>query len=312
MKLYFAPLEGITTCVYRSVHASYFGHCDAYYAPFITPSDNERITLKTLRDILPEKNEGQNLKVQIMSNNSVSLASFMTKIKGLGYDEINVNLGCPSGTVVKKGRGAGFLQHPDELDRFLSDIFSEADYKITLKTRIGYESCAESDNLIKIYNNHPLGLLIVHPRIRSELYKGFPHMEVFDRWYNETVNPICYNGDIFSTEDFERIKLAYPEADSVMIGRGAIANPAIFREIKGGEPLKTSELIEFTHILADNYIKVLGSDYYTLNKLKEIWIYISMNFPDYKKLEKTVKKSNRLDDFLKFVKSLEGEVVNNL
>lgn len=305
MKLYFAPLEGITTCVYRNAHLKYFGGCDAYYAPFITPSDNERITLKTLRDIIPDKNEGQNLKVQIMSNNSKSFAGFMTKIRRLGYNEININLGCPSGTVIKRGRGSGFLRTPDLLDKFLYEIFSDADFKITIKTRIGFDSCSEAEKLIDIYNKHPLDLLIVHPRLRAELYKGLPHMEIFDLWAHKSANPLCYNGDIFSADDFRRICAAYPELDSVMLGRGAIANPAIFREIRGGKPLDTSELVEFTHILADEYNEVLKSDGYTLNKLKEIWIYAMWNYPHEKKIEKLVRKSNKLGDFLKIIGGLK-------
>ena len=123
MKLYFAPMEGITTHIYRTTHAKLFGHCDEYYAPFIAPSENERITKKSLRDILPENNEGITLKVQVLTNKSLAFKNFAPKVSALGYDEININLGCPSGTVVNKGRGAGFLRYPNELDQFLGEIF---------------------------------------------------------------------------------------------------------------------------------------------------------------------------------------------
>ena len=67
-KLYFAPLEGITTYMYRNIHNEMFGGCDAYYAPFITPSDNEKIGRKGFRDVLPENNAGVNLKLQVLTN----------------------------------------------------------------------------------------------------------------------------------------------------------------------------------------------------------------------------------------------------
>ena len=124
MKLYFAPLEGITTYTYRTVHAEIFGHTDAYYAPFITPTDNEKLSIKTIRDIVPEKNEGTSLKIQVLSNTASSFMKFCDKVRPLGYKEVNLNLGCPSNTVCKKGRGSAFLKYPDELYNFFDGIFS--------------------------------------------------------------------------------------------------------------------------------------------------------------------------------------------
>ena len=92
MKLYFAPLEGITTNVYRNAHFEMFGGCDEYYAPFITPSDNEKITRKGLKDIFPEENR-YNLKIQVLANKSEAFLKFEKKVASLGYDEININLG---------------------------------------------------------------------------------------------------------------------------------------------------------------------------------------------------------------------------
>ena len=89
-----------------------------------------------------------------------------------------------------------------------------------------------------------------------------------------------------------------------MIGRGAIKNPAIFREIKGGEKLKTSELIAFSNLLEKRYMELLKSDTYTLHRLKEIWIYIMLNFPEEKKILKAVKKSNCLYDLNSAINSL--------
>ena len=71
MNLYFAPLEGVTTYTYRNTHAKLFGGCDTYYAPFITPSDIEKISIKNLRDILPDKNH-VNLKIQVLTSKSES------------------------------------------------------------------------------------------------------------------------------------------------------------------------------------------------------------------------------------------------
>ena len=301
MKLYYAPLEGITTYIYRNTHAQVFGGVDAYFAPFITPSDNEKISIKNMRDVLPERNSSINLKVQALTNRADSFFKFEDMITDLGYNEANINIGCPSGTVVKKGRGAGFLRDPEGIDQFLYEVFEKTGITVSVKTRIGYTSGNEMENLMKIYNKYPLDVLIIHPRVRDSFYKGIPDMEVFKSSYNVSANKVCYNGDIKSAADFNRITSEYPGLDSIMIGRGAVGNPAVFREIKGGEKLKTAELVEFTELLITNYNEVLKSDTFTLHKLKEIWMYVIDNFPQEKKLIKAVKKSNNLSDFLRAV-----------
>lgn len=297
MKLYFAPLEGITTNVYRNAHFEMFGGCDEYYAPFITPSDNEKITRKGLKDIFPEENR-YNLKIQVLANKSEAFLKFEKKVASLGYDEININLGCPSSTVVKKGRGSGFLREREALDNFLYEIFAQTNAKVSIKTRTGFHSSDEMDELMEIYNKYPLSLLIIHPRARSDFYKGEPNMEIFQKAYQKSKNKVCYNGNVFNASDFEDICKNYADIDSVMIGRGAIVNPAIFRELKGGKKITTDELVEFSMLLLDRYNAVLRSDTYTLNKLKELWLYGMWNFPEEKKILKAIKKSDKLSDLV--------------
>lgn len=297
MKLYFAPLEGITTYTYRRLHAELFGGCDAYFAPFINPSENEKISMKNLRDIMPERNGKIDLRVQVLTNNAESFMKFEEKAEQLGYGEININLGCPSGTVVHKGRGSGFLKEPEAMDRFFDEIFSKTNLKISVKTRTGYFSGDEMEALMSVYNKYPISELTVHPRARSDFYNGNPDMEVFSKAYAVSKNRVCYNGDVNSEADFRKIISDFSELSGVMLGRGAIANPAIFREIKGGERLKTAELIEFSMRLAEAYYEILKSDLFTLQKLKEIWMYIMRNFPEEKKILKAIKKSNKTVDF---------------
>ena len=294
MKLYFAPLEGITTYTYRNAHIEMFSGVDTYFAPFIVPTENERISAKTLRDILPENN---NVKVtpQVLCSSGEAFCELAKKVRDLGYDEVNLNLGCPSGTVVKKKRGSGALKDTDELQRLLDYIFTNGNIKISLKTRTGFYSHEEFYDLIEIYNKYPLTELIVHPRVREELYSGVPNMDSFDIAYKNSVHKLCYNGDIVAVEDYERICTQYPELNAVMIGRGAIQNPAVFREIKGGEKIKTEELVKFSHTLEERYLDVLGCEHYTVHRLKEIWLYIMKNFPDGKGA-KAIKKANTLKD----------------
>ncbi len=304
MKLSFAPLEGITTYTYRNTHAEMFGGVDEYYAPFINPSDLEKISKKGMRDIMPEKNCGTRLKVQVLTSNSESFLKFCNKIKALGYDEVNLNIGCPASTVVRKGRGAGFLTDVSGMDSFFSEIFAVCDIKVSVKTRLGFSSSEEFPKIMEVYNKYPLSSLIVHPRTREEFYNGKPSLSSFQYAYDTSKNKLCYNGDIYTAEDYDRIKERFPNIDGVMLGRGAISNPALFREIRGGEKLKTKELVAFSERLIEKYRLVLGSDTFTLHKLKEIWVYVLWNFPSEKKLAKAIKKATTIDAFMSSIRAL--------
>lgn len=302
IRLYFAPMEGITTYTYRNTHNEFFGGCDAYFAPFISPSENERVSERHLRDILPENNKDITLVPQTLTNKSEYVLMFEKQIEKIGYGEFNINIGCPSGTVVKKGKGSGLLKDPEGVDAFLKEVFDKKHVKVSVKTRIGYSSGDEMEKLTEIYNKYDLEKLIIHPRVREAMYTGVPDMETFRKAYKSSENKVCYNGNIYSKEDFEKITDEF-NLDEIMIGRGAIANPAIFREIKGGRRLETKELAEFTQLLAERYMNVLKSEVFTLKKLKEIWMYMLWNFPEDKKFIKAVKKTNSLADFLQTVKN---------
>ncbi|MBE7044256.1 MAG: tRNA-dihydrouridine synthase family protein [Ruminococcaceae bacterium] len=296
MKLYFAPMEGITTYYFRNAHAEMFGGCDQYFAPFLVPTENERISARTLRDILPERNDIPVIP-QVLCNDGKAFSEFIKKIKPLGFDTVNLNFGCPSGTVTKKYRGSGILRDLDLMDRFLYQIFSEhEDINISIKTRTGFYSHAEFDEILKIYQKYPISELMIHPRIREEYYNGTPNMQSFDLAYQSIKSPLCYNGNVYTTQDFERIESRYPKLNSIMLGRGVIKNPALFREIKGGKPLETQELISFSALIEKRCLELLGSEVYTLHRLKEMWLYMMQNFPEEKKILKAVKKANRISD----------------
>lgn len=296
MNLHFAPLEGITTCIYRNTHHAVFGGCDTYWAPFIAPSNNEKISRKRVRDILPERNGKIPLMPQVLANQADSFLLFSQKLKELGYHEVNLNLGCPSATVVNKGRGAGQLKDTEVLKQFLDEILTQSAVAVSLKTRIGYASGEEMENLLSVYNKYSLPLLVVHPRVRMDFYQGKPDLNVFASVYKNSTHPICYNGDIRTKEDYWGIAKQFPHLRGVMIGRGAIRNPAIFREIRGGSPLTTDELLDFSNQLLDAYLRELQSDAFTLQKLKEVWLYMIQNFPQEKKITKAIKKAGRLSE----------------
>ena len=167
MKFYLAPLEGITDYIYRRVYHQMFEPMDAYFIPFLTPNENGKFSARQKKDLLPENNEGINVIPQILTNKVDEFISGVKYLEFLGYEEVNLNMGCPSRCVVSKGRGAGMLADVEQLDRFLGSIFEGAKLKISIKTRIGIVKPEEFEHLLEIYNQYPISELIIHPRNRT-------------------------------------------------------------------------------------------------------------------------------------------------
>ncbi|MDM8311239.1 MULTISPECIES: tRNA dihydrouridine synthase [Clostridium] len=304
MKYYLAPMEGITGHIYRNSYEKFFHNIDKYFTPFIIPNTSTSIKTKELRDVLPENNNGINVVPQILTNDSEGFIVTTRKLKELGYDEVNLNLGCPSGTVVSKNRGSGFLAQREELDRFLEDIFSMDDVKISVKTRIGKDSPEEFYELIKIYNKYPIEELIIHPRTREDFYGNKPNLEVFKDALTLSTNPTCYNGDIFTVSDYKKITETFPNVDKVMIGRGILANPGLINEIKGKGVIDKEVLKAFHDEVFSRYREVLREDRNAIYRMKELWGYMIYIFSDNKKYAKKIKKAQNLIDYNMAVSTL--------
>lgn len=297
MKYYFAPLEGITGYIYRNAYQTCFGQIDKYFTPFISPTSTKGFTSRELNDILPEHNRGLHAVPQILTNNEEHFISTMNQLAQFGYDEVNFNLGCPSGTVVAKHKGSGFLAQRDKLDEFLENIFSKASIKISIKTRLGKDSPDEFYELIEIFNKYPMEEIIIHPRIQRDFYKNKPNMAVFKDALALSKNPVCYNGDIFCISDYVNLKEMYPELEAVMMGRGLIANPALLDEIKHNLVKDKQVIRAFHDAIYSGYQGILSGDRNVLFKMKEIWFYMINLFTNSEKYAKKIRKTDRLHDY---------------
>lgn len=241
MQIYFAPLESITGYVFRNVYEEYYGGIDRYFTPFITATDSRRLRNKEMRDILPENNQVGYLIPQIMSNRAEEFLRVADQMAELGYDTVNLNLGCPARTVVSKGKGSGFLARTVALDRFLEEVYRECPLKISIKTRLGVDDPEEFLEIIDIYNKYPVEELIIHPRVQKDYYKNTPNLDMFAEAVRRCNMPLCYNGDICSLEDYERIRERFPVVSRMMIGRGLLAHPELALQIQEREADRTPE-----------------------------------------------------------------------
>ena len=297
MKLSFAPMEGVTGVSYRRIHSQMFPGADRYYAPFIAPDSQGNFRLKHLRDVLPDNNRGIDLVPQILANSPEAFLSVAVQLKELGYEEVNLNAGCPSGTVVAKHKGAGMLSDLSSLDAFLSRVFEAAPVKVSVKTRMGMNSTGEFPAILEVYKRYPLSELIIHARDRAGQYKSRPDQEAFARALEGCPFPVCYNGNIFNAEHMASLTAQVPGLSRVMLGRGAAANPALFRVLKGGPALGRDELREFHDRLLDDALSSGLSPHYAMARMKELWYYMIWMFPGSAREYKALNKSRSLDEY---------------
>lgn len=307
MKFYLAPLEGITGYIYRNAYEKYFHNVEKYFTPFISPHTKRCLNSREENDILPEHNQGMKVVPQILTNNAQDFIQIGKTLQEYGYEEINLNLGCPSGTVVAKGRGSGFLAYPEKLDAFLEEVFENLQMKISVKTRIGKEDAEEWDKLLSIYNRYPMEELIVHPRIQTDFYKNKPNWQAYEYAVKESKNSLCYNGDIFSKSDYEQLLKEFPNTEVVMLGRGIISNPQLIDNIKSQETKPDKEKLKAFHDeICSGYEEIFSGDRNVLFKMKELWFYMGTLFPNSEKDMKQIKKCQNLTQYRSIVNRLFG------
>lgn len=360
MQYELAPMEGITGYIYRNAYVKYFGGMDRYYTPFIASTG---LNHKELNDVLPEHNEafllGENngegavweepgrivaseagdggknagqaeqyvprLVPQILTNRAEEFLAIADRLRQMGYSHVNLNLGCPSGTVVSKGRGAGFLEYPSQLDSFLAEVYEKCPLSISIKTRIGVADTDHWEELLQIYRKYPVEELIIHPRLQRDFYKHpirWEGMEQALKCWEQTGcgTPLCYNGEIHDLTEYQSFRQRFPRIKRVMLGRGVLKNPFLAEQLRRWEqeqlPLedrnakklqedecgKTQEqhwkvLWNFHQELLEGYREIMSGDQNALFKMKELWTYFGELFPDKGKALKKIRKAGNMAQY---------------
>lgn len=286
MDIRFAPLEGLTDPVLRRVHNRCFGGVDSYYIPFISPTVHHLLTPREARMVQPDP--GYRAVPQIMTHNADDFLWAAGVLRDMGYDEVNLNIGCPAGTVTAKTKGAGLLRAPDVLSALLDGICAASPLPMSVKTRIGFASPDEWPALMTLLAQYPLKEIVIHPRTRTEFYKGDVHLDCFERAYAAGL-PLCYNGNLFTADDCADFAGKHPGMP-MMIGRGLVANPALARQAKGGAPLTKDELRRFHDAIQTEYSAIYPSDQVHM-KLRGLMKYVACCFDDAQKPYKALCKS---------------------
>lgn len=294
-----APMEGLTGFVFRQVFSRHFTGADDWFIPFVTPTTLPQFTDRQMRELAPEANAGIHAVPQLLTRRTADFLWSAKALADMGYDEVNLNFGCPAGTVVAKGKGSGFLREPEAMIRFLDEIFSaDLPIAISVKTRLGWASEDEFDRLVDVYNRFPM------KRLKSDHYKGSVRLETLDRLYPSLRMKVGYNGDVVTPADAVAMTERYPGIDQMMIGRALMADPALLRKIRGGEPATEAELDDFRRDLFESYTAAFGSLKNAMMRMKEYWFYQLALYDESERPAKEIFKSKTPEAFADAVRRL--------
>ena len=302
MRYYFAPMEGLTDSIYRRLHHEYFGGVHRYYMPFLSPTMHRTLTHKEERELPAADSVPFSAVPQILTKVPEDFLWAAQICQDRGYDEVNLNLGCPSGTVVSKGKGSGILRDPAQLDRFLDGVFSKTSLPVSVKTRLGLEDPGEFPAILEVLNGYPIRELTIHPRLRKQFYNGPVDMEMFRFAAVHSRNPLCYNGDLNSKGDIAALAAEFPQVQAVMIGRGLIADPGM---LTGTD---RARLEAFHNALLEEYLTAFGGSRNAIFRLKENWHFLITRFADSEKLWKRLRKTTDIAEF----RSITTEIFHTL
>ena len=303
MQYYFAPMEGLTDSIYRRLHREFFSGVDRYYMPFLSPTVHRTLTHREDRE-LPKADSVPFAAVpQLLTKVPEDFLWAAQVCLDRGYDEVNLNVGCPSGTVVSKGKGSGMLRDVQALDAFLEQVFENSPLPISMKTRLGIENPEEFPALLEVFNRYPIEELAVHPRVRKQFYDGAVFMDSFRYAVENSRNPLCYNGDIVTIAQAEKIAKEFPQVQSIMIGRGLVADPGM---LCGGTDAKALE--GFMNALLDTYTVEFGGSRNAMFRLKENWGFLHKRFDGVEKLWKRLRKTTDIAEY----KAVTAEIFHTL
>ncbi len=306
MNIHFAPLQGYTEAAYRNAHAAVFGGVDAYHTPFVR-LEKGNFRNKDLREISPEVNRVPHLIPQLIAPTSEKARTIITLFIEKGYQEAEINLGCPFPVLAKRHNGAGMLPYPAEVQELLSVVTEFPQIRFSVKMRLGWEQADECMALVPLLNSVPLERVTLHPRVGKQEYKGTVDMEGFAAFYAECNHPLLYNGDLLTSEDIQQIMERFPRLSGVMIGRGLLANPALALEYKEGRTLTPDEMGEKLRLFHDSVFtayqeQLEGGSGQLLTKMKTFWEYLLPQGD--RKLKKAIHKATKVEVYQQAARQL--------
>ena len=249
--------------------------------PFLPVGSAAQLNVRRWRDVAPENNTACETIPQLIGNNPPHFVDTIRELQKLGYQRFNWNIGCPAAQVVRKQRGCGIMPHPAWVEDVVKLVSEETDCRFSVKMRLGLRSADEGLEIVERLNKYPLDFIAVHPRLGVQQYEGVPDMDIFQKIYNISANPLVYSGDIFDIPSYQHLTERFPGVSGVMLGRGVLRNPFLSEELLAGAPLPEEVRMQRFEVFYNEYVTLLRQvrgEQGSLSVLKELWHYFAHFF----------------------------------
>ena len=285
-----APLQGVTDNVWRMAQHNVFGGVDAYYAPFMRVERGE-IRRKDLRDVDPERNAGITLIPQILACQPDHALIMVEALMQMGYNRIDINLGCPFPPIALHRKGSGMLAYPELAEALFKALAAVDGVEYSVKMRLGWDSNDQWRDILPLMEIIKPVHIAVHPRTGKQQYKGELNMEQFEALLAASTWPVVYNGSLRTPEGIEAVVGRYPGLAAAMVGSGLAANPGMF-----APDATPDDYRRFHDLLVDGYTEQLnGGEAQLVRHLQDIWQTFLPGTNH--KLFKAIRKSRNLDQY---------------
>ena len=232
-----APMQDVTTLPFMRV-VSACGAPDYFFTEYFRVHSTSRLEPHILSSIT-ENNTGRPVFAQLIGESLPHIERTVKALLAYPIAGIDLNLGCPAPKVYRKNVGGGLLRDVPKVAAILALLRSVTPGLFTVKMRLGFEDTANFDALLDLVNSHDVDLLSIHGRTVRQMYRGEVDYDLIQHAVKRVRCPVFANGNITSAAKAAQV-LAHTGARGLMLGRAAIRNPWIFRQIRqllAGEPL---------------------------------------------------------------------------
>lgn len=230
--VFLAPMAGVTDIAYRGI-CKEMG-CGLVYTEMVS-AKGLYYNSKNTGALMQVSEEEKPVAMQIFGSEPKIMAYATEVINNLeDVCIIDVNMGCPVNKIVKNGDGSALLKNPKLAAEIVKEMKSVSVKPVTVKFRIGFDSNSiNAVEFAKYLEDAGVDAITVHGRTREQMYTGTANWEIIKQVKESVSIPVIGNGDVFEAEDAMRLK-DITNCDGIMIARGAMGNPWIFREIESG------------------------------------------------------------------------------
>jgi tRNA-dihydrouridine synthase len=300
--IFFAPMEGVTNSIYRTLIQELYPQWDFLATDFLRiPHQGiypEKHILKHFgKELFSNEEMKKKTFFQVLTSSNANNSENLKVIDGMGFPWIDLNLGCPSNTVCKKKGGSYLLSDLLELKSVLEVFRKNISGIFSVKIRVGFHDDSLFDEIIKVIEGSGVDLIIIHGRTRVQLYKGVANWEYIKRAKEISQLPIIGNGDIWTVKDAQSIQQS-TLCDGIMLGRGALKRPWFARDYYGNPaPSALDSVKQYLSLYHGRLVDKGLREISILKQLKRLIRYPLDDLPRGAELKKNLYLSQNLDSF---------------